>query len=134
MASQGEFWIVEYAGDVHIGKCIGRRGLDWHILGFKGSVSDGTPSFRPARKLDVRALLDAPPPAEPTDIKQLADKEVLELCLARTPFAEARRQVNYGIAYMEQACAQAKKPDVYRMRRMEFEIAQKVAKVLGVVV
>ncbi|WP_027533837.1 hypothetical protein [Bradyrhizobium sp. WSM3983] len=134
MAARGEFWIVEYAGEVNVAKCTGADGQNWRVLGFKEHVGGKTPGFRAVRKLDIGALLDAPAPTEPTDIKRLTDRQILELTLATTPFAEARRQVNYGIATMEQACEQKVKPDVYRMRRMEFETTQKVAKALGVIV
>lgn len=54
---QGEFWIVEFRGEVTIARAVRMRNNVWQFVGLKGHYAPDE-TFRAIRKLDLGALLD----------------------------------------------------------------------------
>ena len=61
-----------------------------------------------------------------------SNASVLAAMQADTPLSRARAAFSAECARIEQACTQRRVPDIYDLRRMEFEAVRRIARALGV--
>jgi hypothetical protein len=61
-----------------------------------------------------------------------SNASVLAAMQADTPLSRARAAFSAERARIEQACARRRMPDIYDLRRMEFEAVRRIARALGV--
>jgi hypothetical protein len=67
-----------------------------------------------------------------SNIRSWTDREVVDAMQATNRLARARKRFYYNMAKIEQAGAQKTKPDIFKLRKMEFEAALDIAMELGV--
>jgi len=108
----GEFWIVEVAGEFTVGQCFNPGStIDlWEVCGRNHLVDSRRADFRAVRKIDVDALLDQPAPVAPQDVEALpgedSDAALDQLRSALTP-AEALALARDAVAFADQLEAES---------------------------
>lgn len=66
----------------------------------------------------------------PKTIQQMSDQEIVSLMRGRSLLNDVRQAFYHGMAEMEQAEAQRRKPSIIEQRKREFLIAQRIIKIV----